>query len=144
RAGTLDLPVNGKQYTIGKEDVEILREDIEGWLVESDGGVTVALDTELTEELMAEGIAREFVNRVQNMRKDAGFEVTDRVTIRFRASTKLSNTLQAMAAYIKNETLAVELSEGSAAGEYSSTIEINGERVEVGVERRSQTHSTSR
>jgi isoleucyl-tRNA synthetase len=80
--GTLVLTVNGAEYTVDTNDVEILHEDIQGWLVETDGSLTVALDTALTDELIDEGLAREFVNRVQNLRKDSGFEVTDRICIR--------------------------------------------------------------
>jgi isoleucyl-tRNA synthetase len=137
-SGTLELPVNGSVFTIGKDDVEIIREDIPGWLVESDGPLTVALDTGLTDELLAEGFAREFVNRIQNMRKDAGFQVTDRIAIFYRAADKLRDSLQSMGTYIKNETLAVELSDAYASGEYSEKLEVNGEEVEVGIERRTQ------
>jgi len=116
--------------------VEIIREDIQGWLVESDGGLTVALDTELNDELRAEGIAREFVNRIQNMRKDARFQVTDRIAIFYRAGERIDRVVQSMASYIKNETLAVELSGHLETGEYSSTFDINGEPVEAAVARR--------
>ncbi|MBM2841170.1 MAG: isoleucyl-tRNA synthetase, partial [Bacteroidetes bacterium] len=136
--GTLQLPVNGSTLTIGKEDIEIVREDIQGWLVESDGGLTVALDTELSDELVTEGSAREFVSRIQNMRKNAGFQVTDRIAIFYKGSEKLHRAIESMAAYIKNETLAVELSSSFKAGEYSEKLDINGEQVEVGIERRPQ------
>jgi isoleucyl-tRNA synthetase len=136
--GTMEVPVNGATFTIAKEDVEIVREDIEGWLVESDGGLTVALDTELTGELIAEGFAREFVNRVQNMRKEAGFQVTDRIAIFFRGSDTLHRALHSMSAYIKSEALALELSDSFHGGEYAETVEVNGEKIEVGIERRTQ------
>jgi len=136
RSGTLNLPVNGSTVTIDRDDVEIIREDIQGWLVESDGGLTVALDTELNDELRAEGIAREFVNRIQNMRKDARFQVTDRIAIFYRAGERIDRVVQSMASYIKNETLAVELSGHLETGEYSSTFDINGEPVEAAVARR--------
>ena len=136
RAGTFDINANGSSFTLGIEDIEIIREDIQGWLVESSGGITVALDTELTDDLVAEGFAREFVNRVQNMRKDAGFEVTDRIAISYRASEKLSNALQPMGEYIKAETLALELNLNLGNGEHSSTQDINGEAVEISIERR--------
>jgi isoleucyl-tRNA synthetase len=138
KLGAVDLPVNGSTFTIGKEDVEIVREDIEGWLVESDGGLTVALDTELNDELVAEGFAREFVNRVQNMRKEAGFEVTDRINISYRAGEKARGMLKAMASYIQNETLAMQLADTYKQGEYSSQLDIGGENVEVSIERRKQ------
>ncbi len=136
RVGVLALSINGDTFTISTEDVEIVREDIQGWMVESDGGLTVALDTALDDGLIAEGLAREFVNRIQTMRKEAGFAVTDRINIHFRASDALRSAIQRMTDYIKTETLAVELVDGSHSGEYSSTLEINGEEVEVGVERR--------
>ena len=138
KVGVVSLPVNGHTYTIGKDDVEIVREDIEGWLVESDGGLTVALDTELNDELVAEGFAREFVNRVQNMRKEAGFEVTDRINVYYNSSGKgkAGAMLKAMASYIQNETLAEQLSDAQTQGEYSSQLDINGEMVVVSIERR--------
>lgn len=134
RTGTIELPVNGDSYTIAMGDVEVLREDLEGWLVESDGGLTVALDTELTEELIAEGFAREFVSRIQAMRKDADFEVTDRIAVAFRASDRLAGAIEQWNEHIKKETLAVELTRGS--GEYNSTQDINGEAAEITIERR--------
>jgi len=136
RTGSYELPVNGSSYKIGREDIEVIREDIEGWLVESDGGLTVALDTELTDELIAEGFAREFVNRVQNMRKDAGFQVTDRIAIYYRSSERLSSALQNMTEYIKTETLAVELSSNFKSGEHAAVQDINGEAAEITIERR--------
>ena len=133
-----ELHVNGGSIWIGREDVEIIREDIQGWLVESDGGITVALDTELTDELVAEGFAREFVSRIQNMRKEAGFQVTDRIAIFYNGSETLGRAIQSMSTYIESETLAVELSNTFAAGEHSATLDINGEGVKVGIERRRQ------
>lgn len=137
KSGAFDLPVNGSTITIGVEDVEIVREDIEGWLVETDGGITVALDTELDESLVAEGFAREFVNRVQNMRKDAGFEVTNRIAVYFRASERLTTALQRYAEYIKAETLAVEFVKEFKQTPYTSLLDVNGEAAEVSIERRS-------
>lgn len=78
REGVLTLEVNGKSINLGLEDVEISSQDIEGWLVANSGSITVALDVTITEELRKEGIARELVNRIQNLRKEAGFEVTDK------------------------------------------------------------------
>jgi isoleucyl-tRNA synthetase len=133
--GSFAIALSDSTFTIGIEDVEIIREDIQGWLVESDGGLTVALDTALTEELVNEGFAREFINRIQNMRKDAGFEVTDRIAIQFRASERLSNALRTMREYIKNETLAVELIEKPVNGK-AATQEINGESADILIEKR--------
>jgi isoleucyl-tRNA synthetase len=136
RTGVMQLPVNGSAVAIGKDDVEIVREEIEGWMVEADGGITVALDTALDDQLLAEGFAREFVNRVQNMRKDAGFEVTDRISIYFNAPNSVLSVLDRMAPYIRNETLAVEFSSMYRPGEFAQKLEIQGEEVQVGIERR--------
>jgi isoleucyl-tRNA synthetase len=134
--GSLPVTVNGSAMTIAGADVEILREDIEGWLVESDGSLTVALDTTLTEELIAEGAAREFVSRVQNMRKEAGFAVTDRIAIAFRTSDSMTRTLLSMSTYIRNETLAEELSTALNGDAAAATFELNGENVAVRIVRR--------
>jgi isoleucyl-tRNA synthetase len=136
RDGSLRLPLNGTDVAVATEDVEILREEIEGWLVASEEGITVALDTTLDDLLLAEGLAREFVNRVQNMRKDAGFDVTDRINIYVKAPNTMQPVLDRMAPYIKNETLAVEFSPTYRPGEFASKLDLNGEKVEVGIERR--------
>jgi len=133
--GILHIQVEGKDIAITREDVEILHEDIKGWVVESDNVLTVALDTELTEELINEGYAREFVNRVQNMRKDAGFSVTDRVRIRYKANEKISKALSSLQSYVKNETLAVEFGESVNVSAQGVQQEINGELCEIAIER---------
>jgi isoleucyl-tRNA synthetase len=134
--GALSFPLNGSTVTVAREDVEILREDIPGWLVESDGTLTVALDTEITDELAAEGIAREFVNRVQNMRKDAGFAVTDHITIAVRVPESLLQTLGTGRGYIMAETLAEEMSADFREGEFTASFELNGEEITVSIARR--------
>jgi len=139
KEGTLALGVNGSTVTIAREDIEILREDIKGWQVESDGTITVALDTEITEELMAEGVAREFVNRVQNMRKDAAFAVTDHITVAVRAPGKPAAVLQARRAYIMTETLADEISFDFREGEHTASFDLNGEEITVSIARRVRT-----
>ncbi|MGE5681542.1 MAG: isoleucine--tRNA ligase [Bacillota bacterium] len=111
---SVTVDISGEEIAIAQSDVEIVSSEIKGWLVESEEGVTVAVDTELSEELISEGLAREFVNRIQNMRKDAGFEVTDRINIYFRGSEELASAINAFRDYIANETLA-------------DTIEINSE-----------------
>jgi len=135
RAGSLQLPVNGESYAITKDDVEVLHEDLHGWLVESDGGMTVALDTEITPELRNEGFAREFVNRVQNMRKDAGFDVTDRISIYYTGTETLVAALEALKQYIARETLAVDVHSTLHAGEISTEDVINGEECKISIER---------
>ena len=98
--------IDGEEIIISKDEIEILGSEIKGWVVESAEGVTAAIDAELTPELIDEGLAREFVNRVQNMRKDAGFDVTDRIKINFSGSVKFINAVNAFKDYITNETLA--------------------------------------
>jgi isoleucyl-tRNA synthetase len=135
RQGTLTLPINGSEYTISKEDIEILHEDIKGWMVESDGSITVALDTELDEELIDEGFAREFVNRIQNMRKAAEFEVTDRIKIYHASTKRLGKALNRMASYIKQETLATELSDTPPGSLALAHADVNGEQTAIAIEK---------
>ena len=82
--GILDVEVNRKSITLERTDVEITSQDIEGWLVANEGAITVALDVTITDDLRKEGIARELINRIQNLRKDSGFEVTDRIDVTFQ------------------------------------------------------------
>ncbi|MGA7161059.1 MAG: isoleucine--tRNA ligase [Bacteroidota bacterium] len=135
KTGAFIIPVNGSTYSITSEDVEVLHEDLHGWLVETDGGMTVALDTEITPELRNEGFAREFVNRVQNMRKEAGFDVTDRISIYYAGTDVLMGALESMKEYIAHETLAVDVYPTLHAGEISSKESINGEVCDISVER---------
>jgi isoleucyl-tRNA synthetase len=101
----IELQVNGEATIINLEEVEILSQDIEGWLVASGNGLTVALDVTLNEELINEGIARELVNRIQNLRKDSGLEVTDRIVINLQDGEFLSKAVHDNLDYIKTETL---------------------------------------
>jgi len=103
--GTLDINVNGKIIILERNDVEITSQDIEGWLVANEGAITVALDVTITDDLREEGIARELVNRIQNLRKDSGFEVTDRINVKLQNETQINKAVQANLDYIKTETL---------------------------------------
>lgn len=105
----ISVEVDGENLTITRDDVEIMSHQIEGWVVESEEGVTVAIDTELNQNLIDEGLAREFVNRVQNMRKDAGFDVTDKINISYTGSPELVKAIKNFSEYISNETLAEKL-----------------------------------
>ncbi|HLF19596.1 MAG TPA: DUF5915 domain-containing protein, partial [Bacteroidota bacterium] len=138
KQGTLALSVNGSDYTVSVEDVEVLHEEMKGWLVDSDGGITVALDTQLNDELIDEGLAREFVNRVQNLRKNSGFEVTDRIKIFYKTTDRLAKALARLASYVQQETLATEIRNVSKGGNGEVSFakeDINGETAEIGVER---------
>ena len=107
--GVLDVEVNGKSVTLELSDVEITSRDIEGWLVASSGALTVALDVTLTDELRREGIARELVNRIQNLRKDSGYELTDRIAVKFLKDEQITNAIDSNLEYIKTETLTESL-----------------------------------
>ena len=131
--GTFSTEVNGTPITITRDDVTISAQSIEGWLVESADGLTVALDTTLTAELINEGLAREFVNRVQNMRKDAGLQVTDRIRIHFESSNRVAEAIGRMSEYIKSETLATQLTAGRDGAEHWEKWDIDGESCEIGI-----------
>jgi isoleucyl-tRNA synthetase len=109
KEGKISATIDGNNLEISLEDIEIQSEDLEGWLVATENGITVALDTTLDDELVNEGIAREFVNRIQNLRKDSGFEVTDRITIEFESGDIIKNSADKMKDYIVSETLAENL-----------------------------------
>jgi len=107
--GKINIPFNEKNIILDLSEVEITSKDIEGWLVAHGNGLTVALDISLTEDLINEGIARELVNRIQNIRKDAGLEVTDKIDISFLADDDLKERIENNSAYIRSETLAEEI-----------------------------------
>ncbi|MBT8294729.1 MAG: class I tRNA ligase family protein, partial [Eudoraea sp.] len=109
REGKISLEIENKSIILQLEDVEISSQDIEGWLVATSGSLTVALDITIDEELKQEGIARELVNRIQNLRKDSGFEVTDKIDIRILKDGLVERAVKSNISYIKNETLTSEL-----------------------------------
>ncbi|GJQ31329.1 MAG: isoleucine--tRNA ligase [Ignavibacteriaceae bacterium] len=119
------ITINGNDVVIEPVDVEIISSEIEGWLVEAEGAFTVALDTEITPELKEEGIAREFVNRVQNMRKDAGFEVTDKITIDYNGAVELTEAVKNFSSYIQGETLAVAIGSNTNGSGFKQEWKIN-------------------
>jgi isoleucyl-tRNA synthetase len=98
--------LDGQTFDLTSEDVEILSEDIPGWLVASDGPLTVALDINITEELRNEGTAREFVNKIQNLRKDKDFQVLDRIYVSVVREPSIEAALSQFYAYVANEILA--------------------------------------
>ena len=135
KTGTFALSVNGATYDLTLEDFEILTEDIPGWQVASDGPLTVALDVTITPELEAEGMARDLVNRIQNIRKEKDFEVTDRIKVKVEKHIALDNALELFGDYINNETLANELTlVGEVPG--GQEVELPGEvKVMISVEK---------
>jgi isoleucyl-tRNA synthetase len=105
REGEISIVIQEKSINLTIEEVEILSQDIEGWLVANSNGITVALDISISEELRQEGIARELVNRIQNIRKDSGFEVTDKIKVQIQRNGDLETAILNNEAYIKSETL---------------------------------------
>jgi isoleucyl-tRNA synthetase len=113
-------------FTISREDIEILTENITGWIVDTDKNLTIAVDTTLDESLINEGITREFINRVQNFRKSNGFDINDKVEIFVKAEGDLLNAILDNKGYINSETLSENLAESNGDMDFSDT-EINGE-----------------
>ncbi|WP_396210790.1 isoleucine--tRNA ligase [Flavobacterium sp.] len=107
--GELSLVISGNSIILTSQDVEISSQDIPGWLVANSNGITVALDITISEELKQEGIARELVNRIQNIRKDSGFEVTDKIKVQVQRNGELEQAIKNNENYIKDETLTEEL-----------------------------------
>ncbi len=105
KKGGIDIVIAGNSIYLTLDEVEISSQDIEGWLVANSNGITVALDITISPELKEEGIARELVNRIQNIRKDSGFEVTDKIKVHLQKNRELENAVKANESYIKSETL---------------------------------------
>ncbi len=126
KTSQLVIESEGDSFEIHFDDIEIINEDIEGWLVATEGTVTVALDTELDNQLRAEGFAREFVNRVQKLRKDSGLDVTDRIRLHYATDGELATALESQRDYVMSETLAVEFS--NIAPSEGVSVEIEPDR----------------
>lgn len=108
-AGKFALMVENQEVVVEKEDVEIISEDIPGWLVANEGNLTVALEVELSDELRREGMARELINRIQNLRKDAGFEITDHIAVTVAPNEQADAAIAAFRDYIASQVLADSL-----------------------------------
>jgi isoleucyl-tRNA synthetase len=121
--------IDGTTIELDMVDFEINAQDIPGWLVASEGGITVALDITLSPELKAEGIAREVVNRVQNMRKDAGFEVTDRIVVRIQTTDVITDAIKQFEQYICTEVLANSIAFTMLEKGQQEAIEADGDTV---------------
>ena len=109
KEGKISIGVNGNFVDLALDEVEITSQDIEGWLVANQGGLTVALDVVISEDLKEEGIARELINRIQNLRKDSGLDVVDKIQLTLQDSSELSAAVNSNLEYIKNETLTSSL-----------------------------------
>ena len=132
--GMLKLDVSGQEITLLESDLLIEMSQMEGYVSENDNGITVVLDTNLTEELLTEGFVRELISKIQTMRKEAGFEVTDKIKVSYQGTEKANAVFGAYAEEIGGEVLATEVMNIVPAG-YTKEWSINGENVTIGVER---------
>ena len=142
KEGSFNFQLSTFNYTIVSEDVEILTEDMPGWLVANNGILTIALDIELTDELIEEGIARELINRIQNLRKSSGFEITDRIAIVLEDRPEIHNAVLHCSEYIASQVLATSLSltsdsESGLTGEagLTSVLEMDGYNVKIDIKK---------
>jgi len=135
KTNSFQLEIEGTNYELTTEDVEVTTEDIPGWSVASDKDITVALDVTLTDELLAEGTAKELVNRIQNIRKSSGLEVTDRINVVIESTEEVTTALALYSNYIADEVLADSVSgEANFAG--GEAIEfLGGSELRIGVEK---------
>jgi len=132
---SVETEVGGSQVIVEPSDVTIETGAKAGFAVEKEGDLTVGLDTEINDELRDEGFAREFINKVQFMRKDAGFEVVDHIRVWYEASPRLTSALRAHTERIARETLADSFEEGKEAGEFEREWDVNGEKARIAVAR---------
>jgi isoleucyl-tRNA synthetase len=132
--GALKFNFDGTEVVLTEEDLLIDMAQTEGYVSEGDNYITVALDTKLTPELVEEGFVRELVSKIQTMRKEAGFEVTDHINVYQDGNEKIAEVLSAHASEIQKEVLAEKILSGKTAG-YSKEWSINGEKVTLGVEK---------
>ena len=136
KGNLINFDIDGENVSVSKDDVEILSEQISGWIVESESGVTVAVDTELTPRLVSEGIAREFVNRIQNMRKDSGLHVTDKIRIEFSGNSEIETAINSFTDYIAIETLAEKVETSAELnGGFVQDWKIGGDDIKIKIEK---------
>ncbi|MEF2751735.1 MAG: DUF5915 domain-containing protein, partial [Muribaculaceae bacterium] len=131
--GFIDLDINGENHRVEASDVDIFSEDIPGWLVANQGNVTIALDITVTPELRREGIARDIVNRIQNIRKDRDYNITDRITLNFEKGTDADEAITEFADYISQQVLASALTFGTPEGNEVETLDIDGLLLKVAI-----------
>lgn len=133
-SGTLKLDIGGQEVTLFKEDLLINTAQVEGFVSENDNGITVVLDTNLSEELLKEGFVREIISKIQTMRKEAGFEVMDKIAVTYDGSEKAEAVFAEYAGTIGKEVLANSVEKAEPAG-YVKEWKINGEAVVLGVQK---------
>ena len=123
---------NGTSYSLTNEDVIVERQEKEGLTILNDGSLTIALDTVLTQDLIDEGIVREFIRHIQNLRKDSGLDVTDRIKIIYDAPADIAKAIENLANVIKDETLAVEIAADSSA---NVEAEVDEKKIKIGIKK---------
>jgi isoleucyl-tRNA synthetase len=131
KEGALKLNLDDKEIILAADDVVISSKDVSGWLVASEQGVTVALDVQMNESLQLEGMARELVNRLQNMRKDLGFDVTDTISLTLLENDALAAVLKQNKTYIQHEILATSIT--LVKDELAGSIPISFDSLETNV-----------
>jgi len=132
--GMLKLDINGQEVVLLKEDLLIDMAQMEGYVSENDNGITVVLDTNLTEELLEEGFVRELISKIQTMRKEADFEVIDKIQVSYEGTEKAEAFFAKYADEIGGEVLATAVEKKTPSG-YTKEWNINGEKVTLGVEK---------
>lgn len=136
RQGSISLTVDGQEAVVPAEDVEIISEDIPGWLVANEGSLTVALDVTVTPELRMEGIARELVNRIQNIRKGRDYNITDRIDVTVAPNNETDEAVNHFKAYIADQVLASSLEVAALPdGSDPEVLDLDGVNVEVVIDR---------
>lgn len=135
KAGTFTLQIDGQEVVVERSDVEIISEDIPGWLVANEGRLTVALDITLTDDLKKEGLARELVNRIQNLRKSSGFDITDKVNISIASSAEMDGAINDYKEYIANQVLANRIEVTAVPIENATTLDFEDFTLYVKVEK---------
>ena len=137
-SGRISLDLDDGPLDLGEGDIDIASSGVDGWLVQSVEGSTVALDATLTKDLLLEGISREIVNRIQNLRKQADYDVTDRIRVEYATSGVIRESLGEYAEVVRNETLALELHPADEpAGDLVESFEIEDQVITIGVRRTS-------
>lgn len=130
------LQIGGEQLPVNRDDFEITSEDMPGWLVSTEGRLTVALDVTVTEELLREGIARELINRIQNIRKESGFEVTDKIRVEIGRSDLVTGAVEDFEDYIASQTLASNIKLSNAPeGDFVHDVDIDDRAATIAVTR---------
>ena len=135
KQGAYAITVDGEQLALTLDDVEILSEDIPGWLVANEGRLTVALDINITKELREEGIARELINRIQNLRKDSNFNVTDKITLHIGRHEAINEAVEHFETYIASQVLANAVVLVDTPEEGAQNVEIDDIRTFIKIEK---------